>query len=114
MAERGRQPRPASAVIKRSMLVAGHPTSVSLEEAFWQGLKAAAAARALSVAALVAEIDGGRQAANLSSAIRVFVLDHYRTAPAAPGGPPPTTRDVLPFASSDDGTGSGGDTTASL
>ena len=76
------RPRAASAVVKRSMLIAGHPTSVSLEEAFWQGLKAAAAARTLPVATLVAEIDGARAASNLSSAIRVFVLEHVRAAAA--------------------------------
>ena len=58
---------------KRSVLIAGHPTSVSLEEEFWEALKEVAAARGLSVNALIEEIDAGR-AGNLSSAIRVFVL----------------------------------------
>jgi predicted DNA-binding ribbon-helix-helix protein len=61
-------------VIKRSLLVAGHRTSVSVEEPFWAELKRVAAARGMSVAALVAEIDRGRKRQNLSSAIRVFVL----------------------------------------
>ena len=58
---------------KRSVLIAGHPTSVSLEEEFWDALKAEAAARGVSVNALIEEIDSGR-AGNLSSAIRVFLL----------------------------------------
>jgi predicted DNA-binding ribbon-helix-helix protein len=61
-------------VIKRSLLIAGHRTSVSVEEPFWAELKRIAAARGLSVAALVAEVDQGRKRQNLSSAIRVFVL----------------------------------------
>lgn len=74
--------RPAeggAAVAKRSLTVAGHRTSISLEDAFWEGLRDIAAARASTVAGLVAEIDRGRGAANLSSAIRVFVLDHFRS-----------------------------------
>jgi predicted DNA-binding ribbon-helix-helix protein len=67
-----------TAVAKRSLTVAGHRTSISLEDAFWTGLRDIAAARASTVAGLVAEIDRGRGTANLSSAIRVFVLDHFR------------------------------------
>jgi len=63
-----------TAIVKHSLVVAGHRTSISLEDAFWQALKAAAQSRDLSIAALVAEIDAGRGAANLSSAIRVFLL----------------------------------------
>lgn len=59
--------------MKRSILIAGHATSVTLEPEFWDALKAAAAARGLSVQALVAEIDAGRTG-NLSSAIRVHLL----------------------------------------
>ncbi|HYG90574.1 MAG TPA: ribbon-helix-helix domain-containing protein [Azospirillum sp.] len=58
---------------KRSVLIAGHPTSVSLEEEFWETLKEVAAARGVSVNALIEEIDAGRTG-NLSSAVRVFVL----------------------------------------
>ncbi|MBP2298687.1 ribbon-helix-helix domain-containing protein [Azospirillum picis] len=58
---------------KRSVLIAGHPTSVSLEEEFWDALKAVAQARGLSVNALIEEIDQSRTG-NLSSAIRVHVL----------------------------------------
>ena len=69
------RPRHRSTVIKRSLVVAGHATSISLEDAFWSGLKEIAAARGRSVAALVAEIDDARAGTNLSSAIRVFVLE---------------------------------------
>jgi predicted DNA-binding ribbon-helix-helix protein len=76
-----------SPVIKRSILIAGHRTSVSLEDAFWKALKDIAQARHVSVAELIASIDGARQtgahAGNLSSAIRVFVLDYYRERPQA-------------------------------
>lgn len=68
---------------KRSVSIAGHQTSVSLEEPFWDALRDLAAARGLSAAALIAEIDAARDG-NLSSAIRVYVLNAYRGAPTAP------------------------------
>lgn len=58
---------------KRSLAIAGHRTSVSLEEPFWEGLQQIAAAKGVSVAALVAAIDAVRGEASLSSAIRLFV-----------------------------------------
>ena len=58
---------------KRSVTIAGHRTSVSLEAPFWSALKEMAAERGISLSALIEEIDRGR-AGNLSSAIRVFVL----------------------------------------
>lgn len=61
-------------VVKRSVAIAGHRTSVSLEAPFWAALGAIADARATSIQALVAEIDAGRGHSNLSSAIRVYVL----------------------------------------
>jgi predicted DNA-binding ribbon-helix-helix protein len=65
---------------KRSITVAGHRTSVSLEELFWEALGEIAADRGTSVAALIGAIDRERPAdGNLSSAIRLFVLDWYRT-----------------------------------
>jgi predicted DNA-binding ribbon-helix-helix protein len=67
-----------SPVVKRSIVIAGHKTSVSLEDAFWKGLKEIAAYRDMTLSDLVASIDGGRQQGNLSSAIRLYVLDHYR------------------------------------
>jgi predicted DNA-binding ribbon-helix-helix protein len=68
-----------SPVIKRSIVIAGHKTSVSLEDAFWGGLKDIAMSRGMTLSELVATIDTGRQHGNLSSAIRLFVLDHYRS-----------------------------------
>ena len=65
-------------VVKRSVAIAGHRTSVSLEAPFWDALKDIAAVRGASVQALVGEIDAGRGGANLSSAIRVFVLHEVR------------------------------------
>ena len=73
-----------SPVIKRSIVVAGHKTSVSLEDAFWKGLKEIAAARGLTLSEMVATIDTSRVHGNLSSAIRLFVLDHYRSQVAPP------------------------------
>ena len=75
-----------SPVVKRSIVVAGHKTSVSLEEAFWNGMKEIASERNLTLSELVGEIDGGRQQGNLSSAIRLFVLDHFRARAIAPTG----------------------------
>jgi len=67
-----------SPVVKRSIVIAGHKTSVSLEDAFWKGLKEIATARDMTLSDLVASIDTDRRHGNLSSAIRLFVLDHYR------------------------------------
>ena len=72
-----------AAVAKRSLSVAGHRTSVSLEDAFWTALRDIADMRGLTLAGLVAEIDRSRGAANLSSAIRVHVLAFYRGAAGA-------------------------------
>lgn len=67
-------------VVKRSIVIAGHRTSVSLEDAFWRRLQAIAAERRLSLNALAAEIDAARGDANLSSAVRVFVLETVSAA----------------------------------
>jgi predicted DNA-binding ribbon-helix-helix protein len=67
-----------SPVVKRSIVIAGHKTSVSLEDAFWKGLKEIAGERDMTLSELVASIDSDRRHGNLSSAIRLFVLDHYR------------------------------------
>ena len=69
-----------SQVVKRSIVIAGHKTSVSLEDAFWTSLKEIAGGRQVTLSDLVSTIDSERQHRNLSSAIRLFVLDHYRTA----------------------------------
>jgi predicted DNA-binding ribbon-helix-helix protein len=65
-------------ILKRSIVIAGHKTSVSLEGEFWDSLKEIARERGMTVAELVAAIDANRQHANLSSAIRLFVLGIYR------------------------------------
>ncbi|MBI1208657.1 MAG: aryl-sulfate sulfotransferase [Azospirillum sp.] len=62
---------------KHSVVIAGHPTSVSLEIGFWEALKEIAAAEGVSLNALVAAVDRERTA-NLSSSLRVYVLDHLR------------------------------------
>jgi predicted DNA-binding ribbon-helix-helix protein len=71
-----------SAVVKRSIVVAGHKTSVSLEDAFWNGLKEIGRGDGrgdkMTLSDLVAGIDTRRLHGNLSSAIRLFVLDHFR------------------------------------
>jgi len=63
------------AIVKRSIAIAGHRTSISLEEPFWIELRRLAEAKGLSVAGLIGEIDKGRKRSNLSSAIRVHVLE---------------------------------------
>lgn len=81
------QPR---GVVKRSIAIAGHRTSISLEEPFWEELRRIASQRGIAVAALVAEIDAARAGENLSSALRVHVLEDLRAqrgeAPEAVAG----------------------------
>jgi predicted DNA-binding ribbon-helix-helix protein len=67
-----------SPVVKRSIVLAGHKTSVSLEDEFWRGLKEIAGKRLITLSTLVNTIDAERQQGNLSSALRIFVLNHYR------------------------------------
>jgi predicted DNA-binding ribbon-helix-helix protein len=67
-----------SAVAKRSVVISGHKTSVSLEDSFWNEVQAIARSRHMTVSNLLHHIDHGRQNANLSSAIRVYVLQHLR------------------------------------
>jgi predicted DNA-binding ribbon-helix-helix protein len=74
-------------LVKHSLVIAGHRTSISLEDVFWTALRDLAARRGLSIAALVSEIDATRGAANLSSALRVAVLcDAQHRAQPAEGG----------------------------
>jgi predicted DNA-binding ribbon-helix-helix protein len=77
-ASKGTEPMEKSQVIKRSVVVGGHKTSVSLEEPFWKGLKEIASKRRQSLSELVGSIDTGRAYGNLSSAVRLFVLKHYQ------------------------------------
>ncbi len=69
---------------KRSLTIAGHRTSITLEDAFWRELKAAAAEMEVSVTALVSAVDAAREPAGLSAAIRVYLLTRQR--PVAPKG----------------------------
>ena len=75
-----------SPIIKRSISVAGHKTNISLEDAFWNGLHEIAQSRAMSISAIIADIDMRRQHANLSSAVRLFVLEHAQAEAAARRG----------------------------
>ena len=68
-----------SSVVKRSVLIGNHKTSVSLEQPFWGSMKEISRERGKTLSELVSEIDDNRQQGNLSSAIRLFVLDHFRT-----------------------------------
>jgi predicted DNA-binding ribbon-helix-helix protein len=67
-----------SRIVKRSIVIKGHKTSVSLEDAFWRDLKLMAAEENKSLSALISSVDDRRQWGNLSSALRVFVLAQYR------------------------------------
>jgi predicted DNA-binding ribbon-helix-helix protein len=67
-----------SLVMKRSVVIAGHRTSVSLEEAFWKSLEEIASYQNMTVSALIAAIDSERHYGNLSSTIRSFVINFYR------------------------------------
>ena len=75
----------AHGVQKRSVAIAGHRTSVSLEPAFWTRLREIAGARGVTLSGLIAEIDAEREG-NLSSAIRVFILDWVRNRPSTGSG----------------------------
>jgi predicted DNA-binding ribbon-helix-helix protein len=72
---------------KRSVVIAGHRTSISLEDEFWADIVAVAARRGVSVNALVKEIDAAR-AGNLSSALRLFVRECYRSGELLPAPSP--------------------------
>ena len=82
-----------SQVAKRSIVIAGHKTSVSLEGEFWDSLKEIARERGMTLGALVAAIDADRQHANLSSAIRLFVLGVYRDQASLKRGDAPILPD---------------------
>jgi predicted DNA-binding ribbon-helix-helix protein len=75
-----------SPVAKRSIILNGHKTSVSLEEAFWSSMKEISAGRDMTLSELVSEIDANRQQGNMSSAIRLFVLNHFVARSASPTG----------------------------
>ena len=72
-----------SPVVKRSIVLAGHKTSVSLEDAFWEGLRMIAKDQHKTLSDLVGSIDTNREHGNLSSALRLFVLSHYQAQAAS-------------------------------
>ncbi len=72
----------ASRPKKRSFSVRGHRTSISLETAFWEALGEIAAKRRVSLARLVSEIDAARGDAGLSGAVRIYILDYYKSGRA--------------------------------
>ena len=76
-----------SPVVKRSIVLDGHKTSVSLEDAFWTGLKGIAHKRLLTLSDIIGTIDSQRQQGNLSSALRLFVLEFYRSQIPPTEGP---------------------------
>jgi predicted DNA-binding ribbon-helix-helix protein len=71
--------------VKRSFNIGGHPTSISLEQAFWDALKEVAASEQQPVSRLISQIDAGRGSCGLSSAVRVWLLAHYRARARRPG-----------------------------
>ena len=72
-----------SSVVKRSIIIAAQKTSVSLEDAFWEGLKDIAKAQRKTMTDLVTSVDTQREQDNLSSALRLFVLAHYQKRAAS-------------------------------
>jgi predicted DNA-binding ribbon-helix-helix protein len=68
-----------SSIVKRSVYLARHKTSVSIEDGFWNALKEIASQRRMTLSQLIGEIDIHRERPNLSSAIRLFVLDYYQS-----------------------------------
>jgi predicted DNA-binding ribbon-helix-helix protein len=69
-----------SGIRKRSIIVNGHNTSVTLEDGFWSSLKEISKVRRSTLSETVTEVDRTRTQGNLSSALRLFVLDFYRSA----------------------------------
>lgn len=74
-------------MLKRSLTIAGHRTSIALEPEFWAALEAIAQHRDLSLTGLIAEIDQNRETPNLSSAIRLAVLEHYQLSDSISASP---------------------------
>ena len=70
--------KPLEPPVKRSLTIAGHRTSISLEQPFWEALQDIAVQKKLPLAALVAQIDETSRNCGLSSVLRVYVLNHHR------------------------------------
>ena len=86
-----------SAIAKRSVVLRGHKTSVSLENEFWDGLREIAEIKTVTLTSLLEQIDNDRRNANLSSAIRIFVFDYFRRR-AGNNPPPQGLRSATPWA----------------
>jgi predicted DNA-binding ribbon-helix-helix protein len=74
-----------SPIVKRSIVIAGHKTSISLEDEFWTSLRHIAKSSETTLSGLIAEIDDRRNQGNLSSAVRLFVLGHFKGQPSTAG-----------------------------
>jgi predicted DNA-binding ribbon-helix-helix protein len=70
--------RGRSLIVKHSVIVIGHKTSISLEKPFWDGVKGIASERDMTLSDLISKVENERTHGNLSSALRLFVLDHYK------------------------------------
>jgi predicted DNA-binding ribbon-helix-helix protein len=90
-----------STVMKRSIVISGHKTSISLEDPFWRSLKEIAKSNQETLSSIVANIESSRQYGNLSSAIRLFVLEHAR-AQAPSAGNHLASRAIAPGLTPDD------------
>ncbi len=84
-----------SAITKRSVVIGGHKTSVSLEEPFWSAVREIAGNQQVTVSSLLRQIDLERRNANLSSAIRVFVLENVRSQIVGPHEQRPTNGEMI-------------------
>ena len=84
-----------SAITKRSVVIGGHKTSVSLEEPFWNAVREIAGHQQMTVSSLLRQIDLDRRNANLSSAIRVYVLENVRAQMAGPPHPRPANAGMV-------------------
>lgn len=84
-----------SAITKRSVVIGGHKTSVSLEEPFWNAVREIAGYQQKTVSSLLRQIDLERRNANLSSAIRVYVLENVRSQAATTHQPNGRTGETL-------------------
>ncbi len=87
-----------SAIVKRSIILDGHKTSVSLENEFWDGLREIADLQKTKLSTLMQKIDLERSNANLSSAIRIFVFNHFHALAIGEPAPPQSLRAATPWA----------------
>lgn len=72
------------APLKRSISIAGHKTSLTLEPEFWEAAKTIAKEQSISLAHMIGQVDEAREGNNLSSAVRIYILRHYQNADREP------------------------------